>query len=134
MFTIYRTLGILGGLAISLFLFRRWDLPGIIGKRLRLYAQGVAVAVVLIVGMAAVWLVSVLVHSFVLPSFLSELIEGMVGGFFVALLIGLFQPAVRNKRQAVKRDGETRKKFGISLLGNKGKCDRDRDSKSDIQS
>lgn len=117
--TIYFCAGLIGGLVVFLFLFQKWDLPGLLKKKFHLNSQLKATMFLLVVGMIFALVVVFLTAYFSITKPVAQTMEGVAIGLNCAILTGVMRP----KESAGKNNGTPGKSNGVNrrVPDNKGR-------------
>lgn len=120
--TIYLAGGLIGGLAVSMLLFQKWDLPGLLKKKFHLNSQFKATLFVLGTGLVLALVFVVVMLQFHMPQQIIQAIEGAVIGLNCAILTGIMRP--REPAGKADKNGGASLKAGAgnrNASANKGK-------------
>lgn len=95
-FTSYLMYGLIGGLVLSLILFRFYNLPLKLKERFKLNTKAKMVLFIILTGFAVAIFVTLLVGVIGLPVDVGQVIEGIGVGFSCAVVIGMLNASHSN--------------------------------------
>ncbi len=116
--TVNVMLGLVGSLALFLFLFRKWDVPGYFKSRFRLNTRTKGLVFVLAFGVLLALCLAMIMDMLGLPVALAEVLQGVSIGFNCALIPAFINPksnssspkgSVSTKRAAPDKRGRRSK-------------------------
>jgi len=90
-FTIYIGLGIIAGLGVFIFIFRKWNFPQYLKKRYGLNTRTKIILFIMLQGILLALLLAMLMNVLRIQDIAAQVLEGAAIGFNCAVLAGLFR-------------------------------------------